>query len=141
MVDRDPLPRWRHGPVTLVGDAAHPMYPIGSNGASQAILDARVLAACLARSADVGTALETYEAARRPPTTLLVEANRGTGPELPMKLVEQRAPDGFSDISDVITSDEILAVTDGYRQAAGMALADLRAGHSVVDTLGAASES
>jgi 5-methylphenazine-1-carboxylate 1-monooxygenase len=136
MVDRDPLPAWRHGRVTLVGDAAHPMYPIGSNGASQAILDARVLAACLGRTADVDAALDAYEAARRPATTRLVEANRGMGPELPMKLVEQRAPDGFSDIGDVITPDEILTVTDGYRQAAGMALADLRSSSSVVDTLG-----
>ena len=135
MVDRDPLPAWHDGRVTLVGDAAHPMYPIGSNGASQAILDARVLAACLARSADIPAALSTYEAARRPTTARLVEANRGLGPELPMKIVEERAPEGFARIGDVITPDEILSVTNGYRESAGMALAALQSGDSVVDTL------
>jgi 2-polyprenyl-6-methoxyphenol hydroxylase-like FAD-dependent oxidoreductase len=135
MVDRDPLPRWRAGRATLVGDAAHPMYPIGSNGASQAILDARVLAACLGRIAVVEQALDTYESVRRPATSRLVAVNRGLGPEVPMKLVEERAPDGFTDIADVIAREEILAVTDEYRKAAGMALDDLRTGRSVVDTL------
>ena len=135
MVDRDPLPRWRHGRATLVGDAAHPMYPIGSNGASQAILDARVLAACLSRIGDVEQAVDTYESVRRPATSHLVAANRGMGPELPMKLVEERAPEGFTDIGQVITPEEILAVTDDYRKAAGMALDDLRDGRSVVDNL------
>ena len=133
MVDRDPLPSWRLGRAVLVGDAAHPMYPIGSNGASQAILDARVVAACLAGTADVDRALATYEAVRRPATARVVTANRGMGPELPMKLVEERAPEGFADISEVITPEEILEVTDGYRQASGMALSDLRTGRSVVD--------
>ena len=135
MVDRDPLPRWRHGRATLVGDAAHPMYPIGSNGASQAILDARVLAACLSRIGDVEQAVDAYESVRRPATSHLVAVNRGMGPELPMKLVEERAPDGFTDIGQVITPEEILAVTDDYRKAAGMALDDLRDGRSVVDNL------
>lgn len=132
MVDRDPLPAWQDGRVTLVGDAAHPMYPIGSNGASQAILDARVLAACIARVPDVDSALRKYETIRRPTTARLVEANRGMGPELPMKIVEERAPDGFSSIDEVITPDEILSVTNGYREAAGMALADLQSGDSIV---------
>ncbi len=135
MVDRDPVPSWLLGRAVLVGDAAHPMYPIGSNGASQAILDARVLAACLARCADVDTALATYEAVRRPATSRVVLANRGLGPELPMKLVEERAPEGFENIDDVITPAEILEVTDGYRQASGMALSELQTGRSVVDRL------
>ena len=135
MVDRDPLPRWRQGRATLVGDAAHPMYPIGSNGASQAILDARVLAACLSRIGDVEQAVDTYESVRRPATSHLVAMNRGMGPELPMKLVEERASDGFTDIGQVIGPEEILAVTDDYRKAAGMALDDLRDGRSVVDSL------
>jgi len=97
MVDRNPIPRWTFGRTTLLGDAAHPMYPIGSNGASQAILDARVLAGCLRRHpGDVDEALQRYEAARRPATAAIVQANRGLGPELPMRLVEQRAPDGFA---------------------------------------------
>jgi 5-methylphenazine-1-carboxylate 1-monooxygenase len=126
MVDRDPIPTWTHGRMTLLGDAAHPMYPVGSNGASQAILDARVLAGCLRTYAtDVEAALLKYESIRRPATGNIVLANRGFGPELPMKLVEDRAPEGFSTINDVITPAEILAATDGYRQTAGFALASL----------------
>ena len=108
MVDRDPVPRWTFGRTTLLGDAAHPMYPIGSNGASQAILDARVLAGCIRRHGDdLDRALQRYEEVRRPATAAIVQANRGFGPELPMKLVEERAPDGFADIADVITPEEI----------------------------------
>ena len=134
MVDRDPVPQWTFGRTTLLGDAAHPMYPIGSNGASQAILDARVLAGCVRRHPDdVDEALARYEAARRPATAAIVQANRGLGPELPMQLVEQRAPDGFDDIADVITPDEILEVTDGYRRTAGFALAELQRGVSLLE--------
>jgi 5-methylphenazine-1-carboxylate 1-monooxygenase len=134
MVDRDPIPRWTFGRSTLLGDAAHPMYPIGSNGASQAILDARVLAGCLRRHpADLDEALARYEATRRPATAAIVQANRGLGPELPMLLVEQRAPGGFDDINEVITSEEIAKVTEGYRRTAGFSLAALRKGRSLVD--------
>ena len=134
MVDRDPLPRWTFGRTTLLGDAAHPMYPIGSNGASQAILDARVLAGCLrAHADDVDDALRRYEDTRRPATAAIVRANRGLGPELPMKLVEERAPDGFADIADVITPDEILQVTEDYRRTAGFALSALQQGQSLLD--------
>jgi 2-polyprenyl-6-methoxyphenol hydroxylase-like FAD-dependent oxidoreductase len=126
MVDRDPLDRWTYDRMTLLGDAAHPMYPVGSNGASQAILDARVLTGCLkARPNDVPAALREYDSIRRPATANIVLANRGFGPELPMKLVEERAPDGFDAIGDVISPDEILEVTDGYRRTAGFALSEL----------------
>ncbi len=130
MVDRNPLPRWSFGCTTLLGDAAHPMYPIGSNGASQAILDARVLAGCIGRShdGDYAHALASYERNRRPATAAIVEANRGLGPELPMRLVEERAPDGFADIAEVISPEEIAAVTEGYRTTAGFSLAALRPG-------------
>ena len=133
MVDRNPLERWSHGRMTLLGDAAHPMYPVGSNGASQAILDSRVLAGCL-RSAidgatgghvDVEAALGEYEARRRPPTSRIVLANRSMGPERPMQLVEERAPDGFISLHDVITPEEILDATEAYRATAGFALAEL----------------
>lgn len=134
MVDRDPVDRWSFGRTTLLGDAAHPMYPIGSNGASQAILDARVLTGCLrAHPHDPVHALERYDHERRPPTAAIVLANRGLGPELPMQLVEERAPDGFADIADVITPDEIDAVTEGYRRTAGFALAALADGVSLAD--------
>ncbi|MGZ6993242.1 MAG: flavin-dependent oxidoreductase [Ilumatobacteraceae bacterium] len=126
MVDRDPVERWSFGRTTLLGDAAHPMYPIGSNGASQAILDARTLTGCLlCHGDDIELALQRYDEARRPATSSIVLANRGLGPELPMQLVEERAPDGFERLSDVITPAEILDVTDGYRKMAGFSLQQL----------------
>jgi len=134
MVDRDPLPQWSVGRTTLLGDAAHPMYPIGSNGASQAILDARVLVGCLRTYPDdVVTALARYDQVRRPATANIVLANRGFGPEMPMQLVEERAPHGFTHIDDVISPAEILQVTEGYRATAGFSLAALNNGNSLAD--------
>lgn len=134
MVDRDPVDRWTFGRTTLLGDAAHPMYPIGSNGASQAILDARVLVGCLrSYPDDPVAALERYDAIRRPATAAVVMANRGLGPEMPMQLVEERAPDGFDDIGDVISAEEIRQVTEGYRATAGFAVAELAEGVSLAD--------
>ena len=95
MCDRDPLPRWSHGRVTLLGDAAHPMYPVGSNGASQAILDARCLADLLKSADHPMQALWAYEQERLPPTAQIVRMNRSGGPEGVIDAVEQRAPDGF----------------------------------------------
>jgi 5-methylphenazine-1-carboxylate 1-monooxygenase len=134
MVDREPISQWTFGRVTLLGDAAHPMYPIGSNGASQAILDARVLAGSLRRHRqDVDQALRRYEDARRPATAAIVRANRSLGPEIPMQLVEERAPGGFADIAAVITPDEIAAVTEKYRTTAGFSLSMLQRGTSLID--------
>jgi len=134
MVDRDPLPRWTHGRVTLLGDAAHPMYPIGSNGASQAILDARALTGCLRACPENDVeALRRYEAARRPATAKIVTANRGMGPELPMQLVEERAPDGFERLQDVIGDDELRAIADRYKQLAGFAIDELSRRPSLAD--------
>ncbi|MEC7174639.1 MAG: flavin-dependent oxidoreductase [Actinomycetota bacterium] len=134
MVDRDPLDYWTEGRVTLIGDAAHPMYPIGSNGASQGILDARVLSGCIrSHRNDPDRALAIYEAHRRPATSAIVLANRGLGPEMPMRLVHERAPGGFDHIDDVISPEEILEVTDGYRRTAGFALEALSSGMSLID--------
>ena len=134
MIDRDPVDRWTFGRPTLLGDAAHPMYPIGSNGASQAILDARVLAGCVrSHPGDLDAALTRYEAVRLPPTSAIVEANRGLGPERPMQLVEERAPDGFVRIDDVISPAEIADITEGYRRTAGFALAALDDPTSLAD--------
>ena len=134
MVDRDPLDHWTEGRVTLIGAAAHPMYPIGSNGASQGILDARVLAGCIrSHRNDPDRALAIYEAYRRPATSAIVLANRGLGPEMPMRLVHERAPEGFDHIDDVISPKEILEVTDGYRRTAGFALEALSSGTSLID--------
>jgi 5-methylphenazine-1-carboxylate 1-monooxygenase len=119
MVDRDPLPRWTHGRVTLLGDAAHPMVPIGSNGASQAILDGRWLARCLARHG-VAEGLAAYEEARRPATAAIVAANRADGPDRVMDLAEERAPAGFSDREVVLPRAEIAGILEGYKRLAGM---------------------
>jgi 2-polyprenyl-6-methoxyphenol hydroxylase-like FAD-dependent oxidoreductase len=127
MIDRDPLGYWGAGRVTLLGDAAHPMYPIGSNGASQAIIDARVVACELARHGDPAAALRAYEDARRPATSEIVLANRRHGPEQVMTIVEQRAPDGFAHIDDVIAPAELRAIVERYSRAAGFDVEKLNA--------------
>ena len=119
MVDRDPLPRWTHGRVTLLGDAAHPMYPIGSNGASQAILDALALADHLTTNSDVPAALQAYDDERRPRTAQIVLSNRQHGPERVMDLAEERAPDGFTDVADVFAPGELEGIAAQYKQVAG----------------------
>jgi 2-polyprenyl-6-methoxyphenol hydroxylase-like FAD-dependent oxidoreductase len=119
MVDRNPLDRWTFGPVTLLGDAAHPMYPIGSNGASQAILDARVLTREIHTHGATHEALLAYEAERRAATSGIVLANRRNGPEQVMQLVEERAPDGFLRIEDVLSADELQEAAAGYKRIAG----------------------
>lgn len=119
MVDLDPVDRWSVGHATLLGDAAHAMYPNGSNGASQAILDARTLAFYLAGGSEVPDALSAYEDARRPATTVLSERTRETGPERVMQLAAERAPEGFTDIDDVISQEELADIAAGYKRAAG----------------------
>jgi 2-polyprenyl-6-methoxyphenol hydroxylase-like FAD-dependent oxidoreductase len=128
MVDRDPLPRWTHGRTTLLGDAAHPMYPIGSNGASQAILDAEALADQLAACGNAEQALAEYEAVRRPATAQIVLLNRQNGPEQVMQLAEERAPDGFADIHDVIPRAELEEIAARYKQVAGFAVQQVNRG-------------
>ncbi|MFX4219926.1 MAG: flavin-dependent oxidoreductase [Thalassobaculum sp.] len=119
MVDRDPLGAWSHGRMTLLGDAAHPMYPIGSNGASQAILDARVLTRELMAHGLTAEALKAYEAERLPATAKIVTANRGNGPEQVMQMVEERAPDGFDRIDDVLSAEEREGTAAAYKRLAG----------------------
>ena len=115
MCDRDPLPRWTDGLFTLLGDAAHAMYPVGSNGASQAILDARFLADQLA-SLSPRDALLSYEAERLPRTAEIVQINRSGGPERVIDVVSHRAPNGFAHIDDVISRSELDAIAKGYAQ-------------------------
>jgi 2-polyprenyl-6-methoxyphenol hydroxylase-like FAD-dependent oxidoreductase len=121
MADRDPLPRWTHGRVTLLGDAAHPMYPVGSNGASQAILDARCLADALVSAEHPRAALKAYEADRLPKTADIVRNNRKGGPEGVIDEVERRAPDGFKNIDKVLSRADREAIVKGYAQLAGFA--------------------
>jgi 5-methylphenazine-1-carboxylate 1-monooxygenase len=119
MCDRDPLARWSRDRVTLLGDAAHPMYPMGSNGASQTILDAREIAHCLATKSDVARAFRAYEETRRPATARIVQMNRAGGPEGVIDVVERLAPEGFRHIDEVIARDELAAMLKSYATAAG----------------------
>jgi 5-methylphenazine-1-carboxylate 1-monooxygenase len=130
MVDQDPLPRWSFGRLTLLGDAAHPMVPRGSNGAGQAILDARCLADLLARHAgEPEAALAAYEAERLPATTKVVLTNRTNPPDAILREVYLRTGDRpFDRIEDVISHEEMLAITGGYKRVAGYDLESLRAG-------------
>jgi 2-polyprenyl-6-methoxyphenol hydroxylase-like FAD-dependent oxidoreductase len=132
MVDRDPLPRWTFGPMTLLGDAAHPMYPIGSNGASQAILDARVLTREILAHGPSRAALEAYDADRRPATSKIVLANRGDGPDKVMDVVEDRAPGGFARIEDVLSRAELEKTANAYKAVAGMDVEALNARPPIV---------
>jgi len=120
MCDRDPLPWWSTGRVTLLGDAAHPMYPVGSNGASQAVLDARCLADALAAYAPAA-ALAAYDAERRPLTAAICTSNRSGGPERVLDVFGQLAPKGFKRIEDVIPPEEIAGIVRGYAKLAGFA--------------------
>ena len=118
MVDRDPLPRWSHGRVTLLGDAAHPMYPIGSNGATQAILDGEALTIALAEQADPVAALKLYDSRRLPPTARIVESNRQHGLDRVLDIVEERAPDGFTDLEKVLPAAELESIVGDYKRMA-----------------------
>ncbi|AHH15660.1 FAD-binding monooxygenase [Nocardia nova SH22a] len=116
MVDRDPLPRWGTERVNLIGDAAHPMYPIGSNSGSQAILDARALAAELSAGGEPITGLARYEAVRREAVNAIVLANRDMPMDRIMHAVAERAPDGFDSIDEVLSPAELAEVSAAYRR-------------------------
>jgi 2-polyprenyl-6-methoxyphenol hydroxylase-like FAD-dependent oxidoreductase len=117
--DRDPVARWSFGRVTLLGDAAHPMYPVGSNGASQAILDAAALERHLTATPEIVEAFAAYDAERRPMTADIVRNNRRGGPEGIIDMVEARAPEGFDDIEKVASFAEREAIVRGYASMAG----------------------
>ncbi len=120
MVDQDPLPWWTQGRVTLLGDAAHPMVPRGSNGAGQAILDARALAEALSTHRDPAEALQAYEAKRREATANVVRMNRQNPPDAILREVFVRSGDRpFERIEDVIPLDELKAISDRYKRVAG----------------------
>lgn len=114
MIDRDPVPQWTFGGVTLLGDAAHAMYPAGSNGATQAVIDARVLAWHLSSHSDAGDALRAYEADRLPQMTELQRSNRSMGPEKVLTLAHQRAPRGFERIGDIFSEEELAEISRSY---------------------------
>jgi hypothetical protein len=132
LVDRDPVDRWTFGNVTLMGDAAHPMYPIGSNGSSQAILDARVIAREILNHGETTAAFFAYEAERRPATTDLVMLNRRNGPEQVMQMVEERAPQGFKVVTDVLSQQELEDIANNYKRVAGFQVEALNAKPAIV---------
>jgi 5-methylphenazine-1-carboxylate 1-monooxygenase len=128
MVDKDPLPAWTFGRTTLLGDAAHPMYPRGSNGAGQAILDARSLAQCLVREGDVRSGLKAYEAERLGPTSSVVLENRQNPPDAILRLVYERTRDRpFEDIDAVVSPGELSALSERYKRIAGFEQRTLQA--------------
>jgi len=127
MVDQDPLPRWTFNRVTLLGDAAHPMVPRGSNGAGQAILDARALTAALVEHADPAAALSAYERQRLEATTRIVLTNRTNPPDAILREVFERTHDKpFEAIDDVISREELVALSEGYKRIAGYTKEALR---------------
>jgi 2-polyprenyl-6-methoxyphenol hydroxylase-like FAD-dependent oxidoreductase len=119
MADRDPLPQWSFGRVTLMGDAAHAMYPIGSQAGTQAVVDGRVLAKAVAEEGDPADGLRAYEAERLPQMNGVVELNRRYGPEIVMQMAEERAPEGFECIEDVIPHRELEEIAHSFKVAAG----------------------
>jgi 5-methylphenazine-1-carboxylate 1-monooxygenase len=127
MVDQDPLPRWSFGRVTLLGDAAHPMVPRGSNGAGQAILDARALTLALLEHDDPAAALAAYESQRLEATTRVVLTNRTNPPDAILREVFLRTKDRpFAAIDDVISREELVALSEGYKRIAGYSRDALR---------------
>src|SRR5262249_34957919 len=120
LVDRDPAPAWSFGRVTLLGDAAHPMLPTGSQAGSQAILDARTLTRALTESDDSVAALERYDAERRPTMNDIILRNRNFGPEAAMQLAEARAPGGFARVEDVVSQEELDVIAKSFSAAAGL---------------------
>ena len=126
MVDKDPIPRWTFGRVTLLGDAAHPMYPRGSNGAAQGLIDARVLADLLKATDDPLAALTAYEQARLPPTTKIVHTNRTTPPDfINIKVEELTGDRPFDNLDTYITQDELRTLSEDYKRIAGFGQQDV----------------
>lgn len=127
MIDRDPISTWQDGPVALMGDAAHAMYPTGSNGASQAIIDARTLGAALLAHGVTPAALAAYDAQLCGPVSQLILRNRGAGPFGLLNLVDERCGGSFANIDDVIPPEERAQFMAGYKAAAGFAIEKLNA--------------
>ena len=132
MIDRDPVPFWTQGRVALMGDAAHAMYPTGSNGASQAIVDARVLGAEMLRHGPSPEALAAYDARLCGPISDLVLRNRGAGPFGLLDLLAERDPDGSAEIDAVLPRDEREAYLAEYRTAAGFDMETLNASAPII---------
>ena len=127
MIDRDPVSTWQDGPVALLGDAAHAMYPTGSNGGSQAIVDARVLGAAIVEHGVTQEALAAYDNKLCGPISQLILRNRGAGPFGLLNTVDERCGGTFDNIDDVIPPEERAEFMAGYKAAAGFAIEKLNA--------------
>ncbi|SHM30710.1 flavin-dependent oxidoreductase [Roseibium suaedae] len=132
MVDRDPIGQWTVGKVSLMGDAAHAAYPVGSNGASQAIVDARKLGAAFLEHGASEDALQAYEAEMRPATAKIVLTNRGAGPDAVLQVVEDRCGGSFNHVNDVISQEELTAHAHKYKAIAGFAIDALNSQPSLI---------
>ncbi len=132
MIDRDPIPTWRDGRVALLGDAAHPMYPTGSNGATQAIVDARVLGQSLLREGVTEAALGRYDELLCEEISAVVLRNRGAGPFGILNIVDERCGSVFDDISEVMSQQEMEEFMSVYKQAAGYAVESLNAAPATI---------
>lgn len=132
MIDRNPLDRWSFDKVTLLGDAAHAMYPIGSNGATQAIIDARVLGKYFAALGPNEFSLKAYDDERRPITNAVVLANRGNGPDQVMQVVEDRCGGIFEDVEDILSPSEMAEMAAAYKNIAGFDVDILNNAPSIV---------
>ena len=141
LVDRDPVRAWTFERVTLIGDAAHPMQPIGSQAGTQAIIDARVLTAALLATSNPMKALQCYDAERRPVMNDITLRNRRFGPEAAMQLVEERAPAGFARIEDVISREHLERIAKSFSVAAGLDPASVNGRRSFVPRVGSPRQS
>jgi 2-polyprenyl-6-methoxyphenol hydroxylase-like FAD-dependent oxidoreductase len=138
MVDREPLASWTEGCVTLMGDAAHATYPVGSNGASQAIIDARKLGAAFRAHGITRAALLAYEAEMRPRAEAILRANRGKGPDAVMQMVEDRCGGDFDDIESVIPRRDLAAHAEHYKRLSGFSVEVLNAQPPIIGPMGSA---
>ena len=134
MIDRDPVPTWRDGPVALMGDAAHAMYPTGSNGASQAVIDARTLGKHMLVHGATAKALAAYDAELCAPVSQLILRNRGAGPFGLLNIVDERCGGTFENIDDVISPQERTEFMAGYKAAAGFAIDQLNAAPQTISS-------
>lgn len=132
MIDRDPVATWRDGNVVLLGDAAHPMFPTGSNGAAQAVVDARVLGACMLEQGVTPAALEDYDRRLCREISGVVLRNRGAGPFGILNIVEERCGSVFEDIDDVMSKEEMDEYMHRYLQAAGLAMEALNSAPPII---------
>ena len=132
-VDRDPILRWSFGRVTLIGDAAHPMQPVGAQAGSQAVVDGRVLAASLLATADPVEALVRYQDQRIAAMNDMIIRNRNLGLETVLQLAEERAPEGFARITDVLSQDELESTASSFKKAAGFDLETVNSRQSYVE--------